>query len=284
MDLEFWGFKRWPFERSLVADRFFVSPLHEEAMARLLFLIEESRQTGVMVGPGGCGKTYLLKLVQQRAERLGRLTIRSEATGLDGHEFICGIAAGCHVPCDPDITSARVWNGIQKRFTALAVIQQLVVIVIDHFDSVDFRCQQAVVRLRQLADAIGVKLTMILATRGQILPAELQDVVELRIDIGPWTVADTSRFIRWSIEKAGSQKSLFNDDAIDLIHQIADGIPAAIVTICNLALLAARAHEETSVNQLIVDAVQRELMPSFANRATRAKSDDDRVMMPTQSR
>ena len=75
MDLAYWGFRRWPFERTFAPDRFFASPVHEEALARLLFLVEEFRRTGIVIGPAGTGKTYLLKQLQQRAERLGRLTV-----------------------------------------------------------------------------------------------------------------------------------------------------------------------------------------------------------------
>ena len=278
MDLAYWGFRRWPFERLLTSDRFFASPLHEESMARLLFLVEECRRTGFMIGPGGTGKTFLLKLLQQRAERLGRLTVRIDATGLDGHELICEIAARCHVPSDPDATSARIWNGIHQRFAALAVIQQPVVLTIDHFDLVDFRCQQTIGRLRQLADAIDVKLTIILASRNPTIPAALEDFVELRIDISPWAATETARFIQWSVEKAGSPMTIFTDEAVDLIHLTANGIPAGIVTLCSLALLAARARDEKLVSRNIVEAAHRELMP-WSTSPARQKSDDDRVMV-----
>lgn len=280
MDLAYWGFRRWPFERLLTSDRFFASPLHDEAMSRLLFLVEECRRTGFMAGPGGTGKTYLLKLLQQRAERLGRLTIRADATGLDGHELISEIASGCHVPCDPDATSARIWNGIHQRFAALAVIQQPVVLTIDHFDLVDFRCQQAVARLRQLADAIGMKLTIILASRNPLIPSTIQDIVELRIDIGPWAATETARFVQWSIEKAGSSANLFTDDALDSIHGITNGIPSGILTLCNLALLAAQARDEKRVSSDIVEAAHQELMASSIGQGVRQRSDDDRVMVP----
>ena len=165
MDLGFWGFRHWPFDRSFSAERFFASQQHDEAMARMLFLVEESRRCGIIVGPSGTGKTYLLKLLQQRSERLGRLVVRCEATGIEGEEFIGQIAAGCNAAVDPNATSARIWSGLRSRFAALSVIRQPLIILIDHFDQVEFRCQQAVWRLNQLADAVGLKLTVVLATR-----------------------------------------------------------------------------------------------------------------------
>ena len=272
MNLAYWGFRHWPFDRSFAADRFFASPIHEEAMARLLFLVEESRRSGMLVGPSGTGKTYLLRLLQQRAERLGRLTVRCEATGLDGHELTRQIAFACHVHCDPQATPARIWNGLQSRFAAMALIQQPLVVVIDHFDLVENSCQQAVCRLHQLADAVGVKLTVVVATRDRVVPAALQNVVELRIDVAPWTAAETSQFVNMSIEHAGCTQILFTDEALASIHEMTNGIPATVVTLGHLSLLAAMGKEETLVTREFVEATANELLPRNSDHSVKLRS------------
>jgi type II secretory pathway predicted ATPase ExeA len=261
MDLAYWGFQRWPFERSFAADRFFASPLHEEALARLLFLVEESRRSGMIMGQGGTGKTFLLKLLQQRAERLGRVTARCEATTLDGSELAGQIAAACHAGCDPDASPARIWSSLQGRFAAMALIKQPLVIIIDHFDLVEFSCQQAVRRLHQLADATEAKLTVILATRDRIVPTALQDVVELRVDVAPWTLSETSDFIHSAIQNAGSAAMLFDDEAINAIHDATWGVPATTVSLASLSLLAAMGQDEMSVTREFVEAAAMELLP-----------------------
>ena len=261
MDLGFWGFRHWPFDRSYSADRFFASQQHDEAMARMLFLVEESRRCGILVGPSGTGKTFLLKLLQQRSERLGRLTVRCEATGIEGEEFIGQIAVGCNAAVDPNATSARIWSGLRARFAALAVIRQPLVILIDHFDQVEFRCQQAVWRLNQLADAVGLKLTVVLATRDRTFPAVMQDLVELRIDIAPWNASETAKFIDSAIEHTGCNVTLFTDDALIAIHEVTNGVPARVVSLSSHSLLAARAQDQMLVTREYVEAAASELLP-----------------------
>ena len=261
MDLGFWGFRHWPFDRSFSAERFFASQQHDEAMARMLFLVEETRRCGIIVGPSGTGKTYLLKLLQQRSDRLGRLTVRCEATGIEGEEFVGQIAVGCNAAMDSHATSARIWSGLKARFAALAVIRQPMVILIDHFDQVEFRCQQAVWRLNQLADAVGLKLTVVLATRDRTFPAVLQDLVELRIDIAPWSAAETSRFITTAVEHAGCREILFADDAIRAIHEATNGVPARVVSLASHSLLAARGQDQLLVTRACVEAAVHELLP-----------------------
>jgi len=261
MDLSFWGFRHWPFDRSFSADRFFASQQHDEAMARMLFLVEESRRCGIIVGPSGTGKTYLLKLLQQRAERIGRLTVRCEATGIESDEFVGQIAVGCNAVVDPNMTSSRIWSGLRSRFAALAVIRQPLVILIDHFDQVEFRCQQAVWRLNQLADATGLKLTVFLATRDRTFPAVLQDLVELRIDITPWNSVETSQFIISAIEHAGCNERMFTDDALTAIHELTNGVPARVVSLSSHSLLAARGQDQVLVTRECVEAAASELLP-----------------------
>lgn len=267
MNLAYWGFQYWPFERTFAAERFFADPAHEEALARLLFLVEEFHRTGIVVGPTGTGKTFLLKLVQRRAERLGRQTVRCEATGLDGDELITQIAHGCHVQFDAEAKTSRIWNAMQTRFSAMALIEQSAVILIDHFDLSDTSCQRAVCRMRQLADAVGLKLTIVLATRERTIPAILHDVVELRIEVAPWTALETSSFINTAVAQAGSREILFTDEAIESVYMATSGVPANVVTMCSLALLGAMSQGETLVTREIIEASGSELM-SRSNATT----------------
>jgi general secretion pathway protein A len=259
MDLANWGLRNWPFERSYAADQFFSSPMHEEALARLLFLVEESRRSGIVVGPSGTGKTFLLKLVEQRAERSGRITVRCDAVGLDGNELLSQIAAGCFVAVEPDASPARIWSGLSTKFTALKYVRQPIVVIIDHFDLVDFRSQQTVCRLRQVADSIGVKLTLIVATRDRVVPSILQDVLDLRIELAGWSFDETMHFISTALSKAGTSASFFTDEALHTIHDLTGGIPASVVSLCNLSLLAAVGCGDKLITSQIVEAAVDEL-------------------------
>ena len=277
MDLAYWGFRFWPFERTLAPERFFASPQHDEAMSRLLFLVEEKRRCGIITGCSGSGKTFLMKLIGHRAERLGRLVGRCDSTGLDCNELITQVAMVCRAGCDPTSGSARIWNGLRARFTAFAVINQPVVLLIDHFES-RIGELQAVRRLIQLADLVGLKLTIVLATAESQISPELLELVELRIDLSPWSLQETDLFISHAIEYAAMKKRLFSTEAVEAIHEICMGIPVKIVSVCNLCLLAAQGMEETLVTLEIVEAVASELFPGsdLSNRRSYATSPQSR--------
>jgi len=277
MDLSYWGFQRWPFERTFAQDRFYTSPIHEEALARLLFLVEEHRRMGLLTGPAGTGKTYLLRLLYERAERLGRLTVRCDATGMSGIELAMQIAIACHVPVAVDDSPLRVWHGISERFAALTLVQQSVLVIVDHFDHAEHSCQQALCRLRQAAEAAGTKLTMVLASRERVVPSLLQDHVELGIDVVPWTADETTQFIQFCLARANSKEMLFTDEAVTAVFEATSGVPNSIVMLCSLALLAAKGQDATVVTSECVVACAGELPRrsvdhGVANRTAGARS------------
>lgn len=259
MDLAYWGFHRWPFQRTFSSERFFLSSTHDEALARLLFLIEESRRVGLVVGARGTGKTFLLKVLQRRAERLGFLAVRCESLGNDARELIGQIADGLAVPWESDSPVDAIWNGLRKKLDGFMLVNQRLLILIDHFDSVEFSAHHAVCRLLQLADSIGAKLTVIVATQGGAIPFSLLDAAELRIDLSAWSASETASFINSSIGFAGHSGHIFTDEALTSVYQFSKGIPAVVTSICNVALLAARGRDELLVTSELIEAAACEL-------------------------
>ena len=261
MDLAFWGFRHWPFERSTSGNRPFVGAAHDEALARLMFLVEERRRCGLLSGAAGTGKSCLLRQVQASAMRLGRLCVRVDATGLDGNELAWRVADGCQADCDVGDSPAKLWSGLQTRFTGLAVVQQPAVVLIDHFDLVEFGCSQSLRRLMQLANATGAELTVLIAARERFTAPLLLDAVELHVELSAWSEDETARFLWDSLRRAGSCEAIFTADAIQAIHALTGGNPSKVVRLCDLTLLAALSEERRRVDSQIVKAAAMELSP-----------------------
>ncbi len=261
MDLAYWSFRHWPFNRCANSDRPFVGAAYDEAFARMMFLIEERRRCGMLTGATGTGKTCLFRHLQSQALRLGRICVRINAAGLDGHEFAWRIADGCHADCDADATPARLWSSLQDCFAALAIVRQPVVTLIDHFDLIEFGCSQSLRRLMQLADLTSVDLTVLIAARERFTAPLLLDAVDLRVELTNWTEDETARFIWDTLHRAGAREAIFTADAIQAIFGLTQGNPSAVVWMCDLALLAAMSEDRREVDSNIVDAAAVELSP-----------------------
>lgn len=60
MDLEYFGFHRYPFERNIPTGELFPFASFQEAIARLRYSIEK-HAISVLTGEVGCGKTTVLR-------------------------------------------------------------------------------------------------------------------------------------------------------------------------------------------------------------------------------
>ena len=49
----------------------------------------------------------------------------------------------------------------------------------------------------------------------------------LRVDLDPWSFADTRAFIDTALQNVGQEKSVFDHNALELLHDLSDRSPAA---------------------------------------------------------
>ena len=70
----YWGLGQSPFRGNLDPRFFHQSPMQEEALARLQFLVEERRSVGLLLGESGSGKSLVFANLRPGAGRVGRQT------------------------------------------------------------------------------------------------------------------------------------------------------------------------------------------------------------------
>ncbi|MBS0204393.1 MAG: AAA family ATPase [Planctomycetes bacterium] len=258
MDLAYWGFDRWPFQHHQ-SDGVPAGAVHEEALARLLFLVEEQRRCGLLTGPAGIGKSCLLQVVKSHAQRLGRLCIHLDATGINPTDFAWQFADQLHADCEPDSSLVKCWSQIQRQLANSAIVGQSVVVLVDNLDQCQPGASGALRRLMNLADAIG-PMTVLMTARNQAAN-ELPDDIELSVELTAWTAAETSHFINESMRRCGARVPVFSGDAVTAVYDATRGNPSQVLRMCDLALLAAMADECRVVDARIITALNLELNP-----------------------
>ena len=55
----YWGLEEKPFENTPNTKYFYYSQQHEEALARMLYVIQQRKGAALLTGDYGCGKTLL---------------------------------------------------------------------------------------------------------------------------------------------------------------------------------------------------------------------------------
>src|SRR2546422_51546 len=65
----YWGLSEPPFDNSPNPKFFYLSPEHEEALVRLVYMVSHRKGCGMLTGEYGCGKTTLSRALIQRLLR-----------------------------------------------------------------------------------------------------------------------------------------------------------------------------------------------------------------------
>jgi len=257
-----WGLREAPFRSGLDPRFFYQSPNHEEALARLHFLVDERRRVGLCFGPSGGGKSMLLEVFARELRRQGRQVANISLLGADLHEFLWLLAAELGGnPARGDSTFC-LWRNVTDRVTENRYQQFDTVFLMDDADEAEPAVLDAIVRLAEVDRSPLARLTLVVtSTTGNArrLGSRLLDLGELRIDLNPWEQADTLGYIVMALRQAGRREAIFTDDAIVRLHHLCDGIPRRILQLANLSLLAGAGGHVDQIDSETVESAFQEL-------------------------
>jgi general secretion pathway protein A len=87
----------------------------------------------------------------------------------------------------------------------------------------------------------------------------LRNLVDLRIDVLPWAIEETIGYVQTALVEAGRLEPLFDDGALEALHEIACGVPRQVTRLADYALLAGAAAEVETIDAGIVEAASEEI-------------------------
>ncbi len=257
-----WGLQASPF-RALSDTRFFYkSPTHEEALARLHFLVDQRRRVGLLLGGSGVGKSLVLEVFAKALRRSGCQVALVNLLGLDPHELLWQITAKLGANPGAEETVSRLWRRLTDCLIENRLQQQTTVILFDDADMATEAVLSHVVRLAQHNPSADARLTLLLAVDGKRLDRlgpRLLDLAALRIDLCAWDEADTAGYLQSALAQAGRDMPAFDEDAVARLHKLSHGIPRQVNHLADLALLAGAGQELGRVDTATVEAVYGEL-------------------------
>jgi type II secretory pathway predicted ATPase ExeA len=257
-----WGLRELPFGSGVDPKAFFPSPPHEEALARLQFLVEENRRVGMLMGPTGSGKSLLLAVLTQQLRRNGYQVANLNLLGSEDREFLWTLSAALNMNPPRTAHTFALWRGITDKIVENRYQQCGTVLLLDDADEASGDVLSHVVRVAQSDPSPSARLTVLLAAsseRIECLGPRLLELAELRIDIEAWEEADTSAYVTSALIRAGRSTPAFDEAALARLHELSSGNPRRIGQLANLALLAGAGRQLERVDADTIDAVCHEL-------------------------
>jgi type II secretory pathway predicted ATPase ExeA len=259
-------------QRHADADSFYLSPSHEEALARLEWLITQRRRLGVVVGPSGSGKSLILaKLAAALAEDAAQApVVKCSLLGLDEQQFLVELAQQLELNPRANLTTVELWRRVFDRLKERAYEQVSSVLLLDDAHTAGAAVLTAVSRLAEFHHPPDARLTIVLAAdegNVQRLGERLLARCALRIDVEPWDAADTLGFLQQaiaalqSIDGAPSTTPVphFSPAALEKIHALSGGIPRRVGQLAEWALVAGAGLGLNEIDDETVAAAAEEL-------------------------
>lgn len=246
MYLRHWEIDRSPFRVELDVAGFYPSPTHEEAQARIEFLVSASRRLGVLLGPSGVGKSLTLRVAASKLQWTGNVVALVDALGSSTRELLWQLATQLGTAPRDDEDTARLWRRVADRVRENRLQKIETVLLVDDAGHAGPDLLTHLVRLARLDPTPGSRWTMVLAAlqpQAARWSAELRQLIDLRIDLLPWDEADTIGYVQSALVDAGRLEPAFTDDALAELHLLSGGVPRQVARLADFALLAGAGAE-----------------------------------------
>lgn len=263
MYLQHWGLDRSPFATIAFGtgtagdgrEAYPTRPL-AEATARADYLVSQQRRVGVLLGGRGWGKTTAAAAIAVEQRGQGVQTVLLDVVGLTGREMLYRVAAGLDASPDGADCQMRLWRRIEDALAENRWQRRSTLLIVDDAEELGPDSQQQLVRLARLESDPAAKWTILLSTSPEAmerLSTPLLHLIDLRIDLAPWTADDTVGYIQSALIDAGRFEPIFTDRAVNLVHELTHGVPRHVVRLADFALLAGASQQATEIGSEIVE-------------------------------
>ena len=256
---EFFGLKEKPFNVTSDPNFLFLSHVHREAFAHLLYGIKERKGFLEITGEIGAGKTTLCRALINQLDRKTKSAFIFNST-LPELQLLQAMLE------DFGITVARKNKGSLLRQLNNFLIEELskgnnVILIIDEAQNLKPGILEEIRMLSNLETDKEKLFQIILVGQPELRNKlnspnlrQLKQRIGVRFHITPLEKDEIGKYIYHRLAVAGSNGEIrFAEDAIAEIYEFSGGIPRLINMICDKALLAAYVMETRIITLPIIE-------------------------------
>jgi general secretion pathway protein A len=261
----FYGLREKPFALSPDPRFLFLAESHREALAHLLYGIEQGEGFIAITGEVGTGKTTLCRTL------LGRLGAETEVAflfnpKLSALELLQSIHVELGLP-----GSATSWRVLVEELNRFLVAKKQegkrVLLIIDEAQNLEAETLEQIRLLSNLETETSKLIQIVLLGQPELdekLDApglrQLRQRITVRWRLGPLDAAETAAYVRHRLRvAAGAERALFAPPALRELQRLSGGIPRLVNVLCDRALLAGYGAGARDIAPELVQQAAREL-------------------------
>jgi general secretion pathway protein A len=261
----FFGFDERPFDLTPNPKYLVLTDVHREALSNLEYAIAGRKGITVLIGEAGSGKTTLIRTaIARQPERVHCVHVQNPA--LTREEFVETLAERFALSQLARTSKAALLSELELLLRRRAQVGETTVLIVDEAQSLPVDLLEELRLLVNIETNERKLLSMILAGQPELALRlneealrQLKQRVELRCELRPLTVLETTAYIAGRIRAAGGQGArVFTREAVMLIHEGARGIPRTVNVLADNALLSGFALQHRPVTRQLVAEVCRD--------------------------
>lgn len=268
MYTRYFGLAEKPFAIAPNPRYLFMSELHREALAHLMYGINSEGCIILLTGDVGTGKTTVCRcLIEQLPEETDIAMILNPKLTIN--DLLKTICEELKIPIPA--TSPSIKNYIDQLNAYLLrahAAGRNTALIVDEAQNLDIEILEQLRLLTNLETNTNKLLQIILIGQPELRNilndpklSQINQRITTRYHLKPLQATDVSTYIDHRIAIAGgnSRNVLFSKKAINYVAKISRGIPRVINTLCDHALLGAYANNSDHVSLKIVKKAAGEL-------------------------
>jgi general secretion pathway protein A len=276
--INFYGFSENPFDISPDPKFFFSAESHSEALAGLLYGINQRKGFVLILGEEGIGKTTLIHHLITTLDRNVK-TVFFPQSQITFEQMLKEIILTLELPLKVEVKGSMLHELYYYLIRSLEQDEN-VVIIIDEAHNISL---EAIEELRLLSnlETSKSKLLQIVIVGQPELKAKLRSEVIRQINqrivvssrISHLTEEESLQYIDHRLKIVGSGSSaIFSDEALSLICRYAKGLPRTINILCSNALSVGYGLSEKQISASSVRKIWREKDILSRDRAQKLSS------------
>jgi general secretion pathway protein A len=260
MYTSFFGLHEKPFAITPDPRYLYLSERHAEALAHLLYGINEAGGFIQLTGEVGTGKTTIIRsLLEQLPEHADVALILNPK--ITPAEFLLTICEELGVPVpEPGRGSVKsLMDLLGHHLLASHAKGRRVVLIVDEAQNLSAQTLEQVRLLTNLETATTKLLQIILIGQPELRDLlgrpelrQLAQRVTGRYHLNPLSPNETEGYVKHRLRVAGSTGEVFSPGGLREVHRLSHGIPRIINVLCDRALLGAFTREEHRVTGALV--------------------------------
>jgi type II secretory pathway predicted ATPase ExeA len=257
MYLDYWGFRETPFVNVPSRDVFFESPQHQEAVNRLLYVINNRKGVAMLTGEVGSGKTTVIRNLTAYLPK-GQYEVRMIPNpALTATDMVRSILIQFGLALKNE-TKSIIIEQLRLKLEYFAERGGGAVLVVDEAHVINRKSVLEELRmLLNLQSEDRFLLTLIMVGQPPLLKKiellqPLKERISMKYHLSPLSQRQMEQYIRYRLDHVGAGLNIFTDDAMPLIFEYSNGIPLRINNLCDRCFLMGMMRKTQQVDAEIV--------------------------------